>query len=58
MRTIIFILKILYLIYKAWKKNRNLRLCQLIANCFEGVCVNYHKEDDELERKIKEVYNV
>ncbi len=57
MRTIIFILKILYLIYKAWRKNRNLRLCQLIGNCFEAGN-NYYIKDDELEKRIKEMYNV
>ena len=57
MRTIIFILKILYLIYKAWRKNRNLRLCQLVGNCFEAGD-NYYKEDKELVKRIKEVYNV
>ena len=57
MRTIITILKILYLIYRAWKKNRCLRFCQLIGNCFDAGD-NYNKEDYELEIALKERYNV
>ena len=43
------------LIGKIWRKNPDLRLCQLIGNCF-GAGDNYHKEDDELERKLREIY--
>ena len=39
---------------RIWKKNPQLRLCQLIGNIFSGD--NYHIEDDVLVSKLKEVY--
>ena len=57
MREITRIFRLLELIYDAWSKNPDLRLCQLIGNCFPSGD-NYYKEDDELEQKIKEIYDV
>ena len=51
------IFRILSLILKAWYKNPDLRFCQLIGNCFP-FGDNYYKEDDELEQKIKEIYDI
>jgi len=47
--------KILKLIGRIWKKNPDFRLCQLIGNCFDAGN-NYHIEDDELEKRLKDVY--
>lgn len=41
--------RILKLIEKIWKAYPDLRLCQLIGNCFDPGD-NYYKEDDELEK--------
>lgn len=56
---------ILNLIEKIWEKNPDLRLCQLIKNCFhslpngKGQCNSiYYVKDKELEKRLKEVYNV
>jgi hypothetical protein len=49
--------RILSLILKIWTKYPDLRLCQLIGNCFELEDL-YYKEDDVLERKLKEIYRV
>jgi len=43
------------LIGKIWRKNPDLRLCQLIGNCFPAGN-NYYREDDELERRLRELY--
>lgn len=47
--------RILKLINGIWKKGPDLRLCQLIGNCFEAGD-SYYKEDEELEQKLKEIY--
>ena len=39
-----------------WKAYPDLRLCQLIGNCFPAGD-NYYKEDDTLEEKLEEIYN-
>jgi len=51
------------LIGKIWRKNPSLRLCQLIGNCFnfstnDTSIINdlYYIEDDELERRLREIY--
>lgn len=49
--------RILKLLNKIWKKKTNLRLCQLIGNCFRDND-NYYKEDDELEERLRKTYNV
>lgn len=49
------IIKILDLIKKIWIKNPDLRLCQLIGNCFEAGD-NYYKEDNNLEKRLREIY--
>lgn len=49
--------RILKLIKKIWKKYPDLRLCQLIGNCFIAGD-NYYKEDDVLEKVLKERYNI
>lgn len=48
--------RILKLIENIWTKNSNLRLTQLIGNCFEAGDL-YYKEDKELEQKLKETYD-
>ena len=50
------IIRILKLIGKIWVKDPNLRLCQLIGNCFDHLQDMYYVEDDELEQRLKEVY--
>ena len=54
MRSMNRITPIMRLIEYIWRSNPDLRLCQLIGNCWGGN--NYQKEDDELEQKLKEVY--
>jgi len=55
MRDIKRINKILGLIKKIWKENPDLRLCQLIKNCFNSDDI-YYVEDEELERSLKFLY--
>ena len=38
-----------------WKKNPDLRLCQLISNCFHGQDI-YYIEDEELNDKLVKLY--
>lgn len=40
---------------KIWQENPDLRLCQLIGNCFPPGD-NYHKEDELLSYRLKEIY--
>ena len=47
--------RILKLIEKVWIANPDLRLCQLLANCF-GIKDLYDIEDDVLEVKIQRTY--
>lgn len=52
--------KILKLISEIWHKNPDLRLCQLIGNCFSD-CVPrpvdlYYIEDDELQDELESHY--
>ena len=42
-------------IQRVWEKNPDLRLCQLIGNCF-GPRDLYYVEDDMLSKKLKETY--
>ena len=51
------IFRIMTLIFKIWVKNPTLRFCQLIGNCFEAGD-NYYKKDKELEKKLKERYDI
>lgn len=53
MRDIKRIDRILKLIEKIWRKNPDLRLFQLLGNCF-GAGDNYYKEDDCLEQELEE----
>ncbi len=46
---------ILNKIRRIWKKNPDLRLFQLLGNCFPAQD-NYHVEDEELEQRLKMVY--
>jgi hypothetical protein len=46
---------LLKLIEEIWVQYPDLRLCQLIGNCWVAGD-NYHREDDELEKRLKEVY--
>jgi uncharacterized protein YihD (DUF1040 family) len=43
------------LIKKKWKANPDLRLCQLLGNCFDTLDL-YYVEDSDLEKQLKEVY--
>ena len=47
--------KVQELIGKIWKKNPDLRLCQLIGNCFEPTDL-YHVKDDILVKALKKYY--
>ncbi len=47
--------RLLKLIKKIWEKNPDLRLFQLIGNCF-GAGDHYYQEDDDLEQALKNVY--
>jgi len=47
--------KILDLIERIWKRNPDLRLTQLIQNCF-GTGDIYYFEDEDLERRLRAVY--
>lgn len=47
--------KIINLLDMIWRKNPDLRLCQLIGNCF-GPQDLYHIEDKMLEKKLRENY--
>ena len=53
-------IRLLNLIHKIWKKYPDLRLCQLIGNCFESGDL-YNKDDNVLEIELKmrypEVFN-
>lgn len=48
---------LLKLIEKIWIENPDLRLCQLIGNCFPAGD-NYHREDSVLLEKLKEKYGM
>ena len=48
--------RILKLINKIWEENPELRLMQLLGNCFEPGD-NYCKEDKELEKQLKKTYH-
>lgn len=47
--------KVLKLIEKVWRKYPDLRLCQLIHNCFVASDL-YYKEDEELIKALKYTY--
>jgi len=47
--------KILKLLEEIWTKNPDLRLTQLIGNCFEPGDL-YNVEDERLEKALKERY--
>ena len=42
-------------IERIWLENPDLRLCQLIGNCYESEDL-YYKEDDNLLKRLKEIY--
>ena len=46
---------LLKLIGNVWESNPDLRLCQLLSNCF-GIKDLYDIEDEVLEKKIKMTY--
>jgi len=52
--------QILDLIEEIWTDHPDLRLCQLIGNCFpvsmSGSSDLYYVEDDKLAKKLKETY--
>jgi uncharacterized protein YihD (DUF1040 family) len=47
--------KILKIVRKKWKENPDLRLCQLLGNCFDTLDL-YFVEDEDLVRCLKETY--
>ena len=47
--------KIMELIIKIWEENPNLRLTQLIGNCFSAGDL-YYIDDEMLEKALKEKY--
>lgn len=47
--------RILGLVGSIWEKYPDLRLCQLLDNCFP-IGETYYAEDDALEVKLKETY--
>jgi len=47
---------LLKLIEQIWKEYPDLRLCQLIGNV--APYDNYHIEDDDLEIRLRKVYNI
>jgi len=47
--------RILKLVGEIWGEYPDLRLCQLLGNCWVAGD-NYHREDSELEKRLKEVY--
>ena len=55
MRDLNRISTMLKLIERIWTANPDLRLCQLIGNCFQAGD-NYSREDDELEKALKDSY--
>ena len=48
-------LKLLALIEQAWEQNPDLRLCQLIGNCFDENDL-YYKTDEELIERLSTEY--
>lgn len=51
------ITRIIKLIEKIWQDNPELRLMQLLSNCFYSTDL-YYEEDKEVEKSLKEKYNV
>lgn len=49
--------EILELISKVWHENPDLRLCQLISNCFAESDL-YYIEDDKLQSRLKRDYKL
>jgi len=49
--------RILKQIEDIWEANPDLRLCQLIGNCF-AAGDHYYKEDSDLEKALRETYRV
>lgn len=47
--------RILDQIREVWKKHPDLRLMQLLGNCFQGID-NYYTEDDEVESLLRSTY--
>jgi len=57
MRDVRRIPRIMELIEKIWVTNPDLRITQIIGTCFEPGDL-YYIEDDLLEKKLKEMFNV
>lgn len=57
MRDVRRIPRIMEIVEKIWITNPDLRLTQLLGNCFEAGDL-YYVDDDTLEKRLKEVYNV
>ena len=49
--------RLLKRIKQIWKKYPDLRLLQLLGNCFPAQD-NYYVEDDELEIRLREIYKL
>ena len=48
--------KVLMTIARVWKEHPDLRLCQLLENCYPGKHCLYYVEDNDLEDRLKEIY--
>lgn len=57
MRDIRRIPRMMELLEKIWVTNPDLRITQIIGTCFEPGDL-YYIEDDVLEKKLKEMFNV
>ena len=49
--------RIIKLLHKLWKANPDMRLTQLIGNCFEPMDL-YYVEDENLEEALKITYKL
>ena len=49
--------RIIKLLHKLWKTNPDMRLTQLIGNCFEPMDL-YYVEDENLEEALKITYKL
>jgi uncharacterized protein YihD (DUF1040 family) len=47
--------RIIELVKKKWKSNPDLRLCQLLGNCFDTLDL-YYVEDSDLEKQLNDCY--
>lgn len=48
--------RILKRVKEIWEKNPDLRLCQLIGNCFDSNIDPYFTEDEKIEELLNKFY--